>query len=59
MVRLSGSLDGVSFMDFNLLGDTACAAKRCCLEMATGYARRRPLAGAAGGASAHREPRTA
>ncbi|MEW9580549.1 hypothetical protein [Paraburkholderia sp. DGU8] len=46
-------------MDFNLLGDTACAAKRCCLEMATGYARRRPFAGAAGGAAAHREPRTA
>jgi hypothetical protein len=26
-------------MDFNLLGDAAWAAKRCCLEMATGYAR--------------------
>jgi hypothetical protein len=38
-VRLSGSLDGVSFMDFNLLGDTAWAAKRCCLEMATGDSR--------------------
>jgi hypothetical protein len=24
-------------MDFNLVGDTAWAAKRCCLEMAAGY----------------------
>ncbi|MDR8398806.1 MULTISPECIES: hypothetical protein [Paraburkholderia] len=27
-------------MDFNLCGDAARAAKRCCSEMATGYARR-------------------
>jgi len=35
-VRLSGSLDGVSFIDLNLSGDAAWAALRCYSEWAAG-----------------------